>query len=162
MSEASLRYFSGVDCTYTEPNTNTSSGVRDSTTFATALPFRIAAIWSSFSPTWSRRNLNGSTFCALEAGRWAKESKSRARNNLGNRILISISLGIPLRFISCPTRRKQATTEDRGWKQKATAVQKRWTFEKQSVHCSRERHLQERERLPYKQFQTDPELQEQG
>ena len=41
---------------------------------------------------------------------------------LGTVILKSTSLGIPLRFISCPARRKQATTEDRGWKQEATAV----------------------------------------
>lgn len=44
---------------------------------------------------------------------------------LGTVIRISISLGIPLRFISCPTRRKQATTEDRGWKQATIAVPKR-------------------------------------
>src|SRR6266852_3790051 len=112
-----------------------------------------------FQPNMVAKELNGSTFCALEAGRWTKESKSRARNNLGNRILTSIVLGIPFIFISCPTRGKQATTEDRGWKQKATALQKRWTFEKQSVHCSRERCPQEQARLQDRQSQTHLELQ---
>src|SRR6266850_2356407 len=46
-----------------------------------------------------------------------------------------------------------------GGQKKASAAQKRWTFEKQSVHCSRERCPQERERRQDKQFQTHPELQ---
>src|ERR1700680_4842631 len=97
-------------------------------------------------------------YCALERGSWTRESKSRTRITLGNRILISIGLGIPFIFISCPTRAKQTTPEDRGWKQKATAVQKEQTFEEQWVSCNREIDTQQRERLQNKQFQTHLEL----
>src|SRR5260370_9854302 len=90
----------------------------------------------------------------MESGRWTKESKSRARNTLGNRILTSIVLGIPFIFISCPTRGKQATTEDRGWTQKATALHKGWTFQKQTDHCSSERCPQDEAPLQDRQSPT--------
>src|SRR5215510_6868322 len=87
MSEANFRYFSGVDCTYTAPKTKTSSGVRDSTIFAMALPLRIVAICSSFKPTYSRKNLKGSPSCPLALAP-AERVKKPARIQSRNRVLV--------------------------------------------------------------------------
>src|SRR5215472_11732141 len=85
MSDANLRYRSGVEFTYTEPNTYTSSGVGESTILATAFPLRMLLISPSFSLTYSRKNLNGSMSCPLAARALAK--RIPASNTLAVRTL---------------------------------------------------------------------------
>src|SRR5215469_7131227 len=85
MSDANLRYRSGVEFTYTEPNTYTSSGVGESTILATAFPLRMLLISPSFSLTYSRKNLNGSVSCPLAARALAE--RIPARSTLAVRIL---------------------------------------------------------------------------
>src|SRR5450755_429461 len=60
MSKASLTYSSGVALTNTTPKMNISAVILDGSTFATASPRAIIAIWSSLSPIWSLKNVRGS------------------------------------------------------------------------------------------------------
>src|SRR4029077_15321152 len=66
----------------------------------------------------------------------------------------------PFAFIYYPTPAKPTAPGDRGWKQRATAVQRRTSFERQNARYSRERRLQERELLQGRRFLTDRKSRE--
>src|SRR6516225_150633 len=61
---------------YTAPNTKTSEGVGDSSTFATALPCSIPAISESFNPIFCLKNVYScSVFCEPQATAHARSRR---------------------------------------------------------------------------------------